>query len=219
MLVLVYLIYSGTCSKLICAAHNYRRLQEFFNFVTIQTGYGRTLSSGRRSIIIRPLRRESELLSKLKAGRVPFSAWVHRNGRWQLLAEIAELRDAAPGVRGKTEPKRRVRPSAQSRAAELASPAPAAPAGGAPSGTTSAEPIWFFARDKRKVRPVLGGRARRPAAAQAARSDDLRLAPGLHELAAHVAGGGVQSRGDAPARDGRRSGRHSGEEEISARPL
>ena len=49
---------------------------------------------------------EAELKSHVKAGRIPFAAWIYKGGDWSLLAEDLDLRQAHPDfeARPKGEP-------------------------------------------------------------------------------------------------------------------
>ncbi|MBI3555682.1 MAG: DUF4339 domain-containing protein [Deltaproteobacteria bacterium] len=89
---------------------------------------------------------EAALSKHIKAGRVPFSAWVFFDDNWRLLAEVAELRRTHPDYFEVDKE----RPSAAASAEKLEQPK-AEPAGGA--ATVSAEPVWFFIREKKKFGP------------------------------------------------------------------
>lgn len=93
---------------------------------------------------------EKELRAQLKAGRIPLSAWVYREEEWALLAEIDELRALHPEFENK--------PAEAPRADKALAPdefaATAAAFGTVASNTSvSAEPVWFFIREKKKFGP------------------------------------------------------------------
>lgn len=93
---------------------------------------------------------QTELRAHLKAGRIPFSAWLHLDGKWQLLAENAELRESHPDYESMPEDA-----PTKSSASELpvASKVAMSSGTGAIAGSVSAEPVWFFVRDKKKFGP------------------------------------------------------------------
>lgn len=94
--------------------------------------------------------KEEELNGHIESGRVPFSAWLYKEGSWELLAENAQLRKLHPEF----EPQPKGAPSAKDAQTKLTAAAPAKAASSQPAGATvSAEPIWFYIRDRKKFGP------------------------------------------------------------------
>lgn len=95
--------------------------------------------------------KETELRSHIKAGRVPFSAWLFFEEAWVLLGENAQLRALHPEF----EPVPESAPSSAKAVAELVLESKTAPPARSrgETGTVSAEPLWFFIREKKKYGP------------------------------------------------------------------
>ncbi|GEM_PF-1452474 len=100
----------------------------------------------------------AELERSVKDGAVPFSAWVHAEGEWKLLAEIPELRERHPEFESKPKgsPKKVVELSelrerrARAQAGQVSTSAGTSIAAAV---GVSADPIWFVIRDKKKFGP------------------------------------------------------------------
>lgn len=90
---------------------------------------------------------EAELRAHLREGRVPFAAWVFRDGAWRLLAEDPDLRTLHPGF----EESPKGKPD-ESEAADPGRLSAHAAAGDTSSADTSAS-LWFVIRDKIKHGP------------------------------------------------------------------
>lgn len=104
---------------------------------------------------------EPDLLLSLKDGLVSFSAWIFGFGqdrRWRLLAEIEELRRQHPDYESRPDADpHTASPESREALRELKAQAKASRAGacdGEIRATVSAEPVWFYVRDKKKHGPL-----------------------------------------------------------------
>lgn len=91
---------------------------------------------------------ETELTRHVSSGRIPFSSWIYREGKWVLLAELADLREKHPQFEKMPDAPPQV---SDDEDQSLDSLTPRS-TGGA-TGAISTEPVWFLIREKKKYGP------------------------------------------------------------------
>lgn len=90
---------------------------------------------------------DEEFRSHLAAGRVPLSAWIHAGSKWELLAALPDFRRLHPEFE---EAPSSPPSAAQTKGADLEQAIVSQRGAGV---TLSAEPVWFYIREKKKFGP------------------------------------------------------------------